>query len=88
MKRVALCLALAVGSACIVGCGSSPREAGKAYAKSVIAEIDNGNPDPTAIQRAAMKAQSRIQSMSPAAGAEFMAGYQEVVLQWVETKMP
>jgi hypothetical protein len=88
VTRVFLCLALTTGLACVVGCGSSPREAGKAYAKSIIAELDNGHPDPVAIQKASLKAQSKVQGMSAAAGVKFMEGYQEAVQEWIHNKLP
>lgn len=74
-----------VGAVSIAGCGSSPKEAGRAYAKAVISSLDSGSP--SAIQDAAAKVQAKAQGMSPSDAANFIEGYQEVVMPWVQSKM-
>ena len=85
MHRFLSVMFLAALVACLSGCGSSPREAGRAFAKGVISSADSG--DPSAAQTAAAAAQAKTRNMSPGDAAEFMQGYQEVVTPWIQSKL-
>lgn len=85
MKHFFFGVVLALTVASVTGCGSSPREAGKAFAKGVIASVDSG--DQAAIQKAMVEAQAKAQGMSASDATEFMQGYQEVVMPWIQSKM-
>lgn len=86
MRRSIFGAMLALTTAFAIGCGSSPRDAGKAFAEGVIASIDSG--DPSTIQKAMEDAQAKTKGMSASDATEFMQGYQEVVMPWIQSKMP
>lgn len=82
MKRILFVLVLATLS----GCGSSPYDEGKAFAKSVISSLESGNP--SAYQKVAEDAQAKSKKMSPADAAKFLQGYNEVAMPYIQSKMP
>lgn len=68
------------------GCGSSPYDEGKVFAKSVISSLESGNP--SAFQKAAEDAQAKSKNMSPADAVKFLQGYNEVAMPYMRSKMP
>lgn len=70
----------------VPGCGNSPYDNGKAYAKTVISSIESGNP--SALQKALENAKAKTEGMSPNDAAKFLQGYNEVAMPYMKSKMP
>ena len=84
MKRVLLAMLLFV-LPFVTGCGASPEDDGKAYAKTVISSLESG--DPSAIQKAADEAQAKAKKYSASDAAKFLQGYNEVAMPYIQKKL-
>lgn len=85
MKKCLSGLLVMVLSTCLIGCGASPREAGRAFARGVVASADSG--DPAVAQSGMAEVQAKTKGMSAKDAAEFIQGYQEVVTPWIQNKL-
>jgi|GEM_PF-3889230 len=68
------------------GCGSSPYENGKAFARSVISRTSSGNI--AELEKLKGEVEEKAKGMSPADYANFMKGYTEVVQEQLKAKIP
>jgi hypothetical protein len=88
MKRLLLVFALLLLPV-LAGCGGSPYEDGKAFAKKVSTTLESG--DAAKMQKLAQDAEAKAKSMTPTDAEKFMKGYHDEAMKYMQSlqsKMP